>query len=235
MAADVRQARVRRAEGGVARGPAALGEDDRGVRDDRQEHDDGDDRRGAQPQRRRPLLGAGLQERRAGGDEREQRQHSEALRGRVPGAQRAHGAERRGGGSREHPRSERERHGAQLRPGAVEGDERGEPGQQARDRPAREAQVGAHAQRGGGRRGGDAQRARPRHVAGEARAEHEPDRRQRAGRVPIGQWLLEAPAGARGRVQVHHVGQQPPAQAVADDDEHPGGERGLDHPRRAPV
>jgi hypothetical protein len=235
VAADVRQACVGRAEGGVARGAAALGEDDRGVGDHRQNHGDRDDRRGTQAQGRRPLLGAGLEDCRAGGDEGEQRQHGEALRGGVAGVQRAHRAEGRGGGARERPRAERDRHGAQLWPGALEGDERGEAGQQARDRATREAQVGTHAQWGGGRRGGDAQRAGSRHVAGEARAEHEPDRRQRAGGVPIGQRLLEAPAGARGRVQVHHIGQQPAAQAIADDDERPGGQRGLDHPRRAPV
>jgi hypothetical protein len=235
MGAHVREPRVGRPEGGVARGAAALGEDDGGVRQQRQGDDHRDNGRGAQPQRSDALFGAGLQERRPGGDDREQREDGQPLRRGVAGVQGAHAAEGRGGGAGERPGAERDRRRAQLRAAAVEGDERGQAGEQARDRAAGEAQVGAHAQRGRGGRGRDAQRARAGDVAGEARAQHEPDRRQRAGRVPVGHGLLQAPAGARGGVQVNDAGQQPPAQPVADDEEGAGRQRRLDHARRAPI
>jgi hypothetical protein len=235
VGANVRQPRVGRPEGRVARRAAALGEDDGGVGEQRKRDDHRDDGCGPQAQRGGAIVAAGLQERRRGGDDREQRQDGQALRRGVAGVQGAHGAEGRGRGARECSGAQRDRRGAQLRAGAVEGDERGQAREQARDRAAREAQVGAHAERGGGGRGGDAQRARAGDVAGEAGAEDEPDRGQRAGRVPVGEGLLQAPARARGGVQVHHAGQQAPAQAVADDDEGPGRERRLDHARRAPI
>jgi hypothetical protein len=235
MGADVGEARVGRAEGRVARGPAALGEDDGSVGEQRQRDDDRDDRRGAERQRARGVGAAALEERGAGRDDREQREHRQPLRRCVARGQRAHGAEGRGRGARQRPRAERDRRTAQLSAGAVEGDERGQPRQQAGDRAAREAQVGAHAQRRGGGRGGDPQRARAGGVAGQARAEHQPDGRERARRVPIGQRLLEAPAGALRGVQVHHTRQQSPAQPVGDDDERRGRQCGLDHARRAPI
>jgi hypothetical protein len=235
MGADVRQPGVGRSEGRVARGAAALGQDDGGVGKQRERDDHRDDGRGAQAQWGGARVAAGLQKRRPGGDGREQREDGQTLRRAVAGVQGTHGAEGRGRGARERPGAERDRRRAQLRAGAVEGDERGQAGEQARDRAAREAQVGAHAQRGRGCRGRDAQRARARDVAGEASAEDEPDRRQRAGRVPVGHGLLQAPARPRGGVQVHDAGQQPPAQPVADDDEGTGRQRRLDHARRAPI
>ena len=235
MGADVRQPRVGRPEGGVARGPAALGQNHGRVGEQAERDDHRDDGCRAQAQRGALLVAAGLQERCRGGDGGEQHEHRQALRRGVAGVQGAHRAEGRGRHARERPGAERDRRGAQLRAGAVEGHERSQAREQAGDRAAREAQVGAHAERRRSGRGGDAQRARAADVAGEAGAEDEPHRRQRACRVPVGQGLLQAPAGTRGGVQVDDAGQQPPAQAVADDDQGAGGERGLDHARRAPI
>jgi hypothetical protein len=83
--ADVRQPRVGRPEGRVARRAAALGEDDGGVRDQRERDDHRDDGRGAQAQRGGALVAAGLHERRPGGDDREQGQDGQALRRGVAG------------------------------------------------------------------------------------------------------------------------------------------------------
>jgi hypothetical protein len=235
MGADVRQPRVGGPEGGVARGPAALGEDDGGVGEQRERDDHRDDRCRAQAQRGRPLVAAGLQQRGSGGDGGEQHEDRQALGRGVAGVQGAYRAEGRGRGARERPGAERDGRRAQLRAGAVEGDERSQAREQAGDRAAREAQVGAHAQRCRGRRGGDAQRARAAGVAGQAGAEDEPNRRQRAGRVPVGQGLLQASARPRGGVQVDDARQQPAAQAVADHHQGAGRQRGLDHARRAPV
>ena len=235
MGADVGQPRVRRSEGRIARGAAALGEDDGGVGEQRERDDHRHDGRRAHAQRDGARVAAGLQERRAGGDDREQGEDRQPLRRGVPGIQGADGAKGRGGDPGERTGAQRDRHRAQLRAAAVEGDERGQPGEQARDRAAREAQVGAHPQRSGGGRGGDPQRARAGDVAGEPGAEDEADRRQRAGRVPVGHGLLQAPAGARGGVQVDDAGQQPPAQPVADDDQRAGREGGLDQARGAAV
>ena len=235
MGADVRQPRVGRSEGGVARGAAALGQDDGGVGEQRERDDHRDDGRGAQTQRGGSRVAAGLQQRRDGGDGREQREDGQTLPRGVAGVQGAHGAEGRGGGAGERPGAQRDRRRAQLRARAVEGDECGQASKQAGDRAAREAEVGAHAQRGRGRRGSDAQRARARHVTGEAGAEDEPDRRQRSGSDPVGQGLLQAPARPRGGVQVHDAGQQPPAQPVVDHDEGAGRQRRLDHARRPSI
>ena len=236
MGADVGEAGVRRPEGRVARGPAALGEHDRGVGEQCQRDDDDGDGRGAHAQQPvRALVAAPLQVGGAGRDDREQREHRQPLRGGVRGVQRAHRGEGRSRGACQRPRAQRNRRRAQLRAGAVEGDERSEASQQTRDRAAREAQIGAHPQRGGGRRRGDPQRARAGGVAREARAEDEPDRRQRARRVPVGQGLLQAPAGALRRVQVHDAGQKSPGEPVGDDDKRGGRQGGLDQARRAPI
>ena len=235
VGADVRQPRVGRPEGGVARRASALGEDHGGVGEQREGDDHRDDGRGAQAQRGGALVAAGLQERRPGGDDREQGEDRQALRGGVAGMQGAHRAEGRSRGARERAGAEGDRRRTQLRAAAVEGDERRQAREQARDRAAREAQVGAHAERSRGGRGGDAQRTRAGDVAGEAGAQHEPDRGQRAGRVPVGHGLLQAPARARGGVQVHDAGDQPPAQPVADDQQRAGCEGRLDHARRAPI
>jgi hypothetical protein len=111
VGADVRQPRVGRPEGRVARRAAALGEDDGGVGQHRQRDDHRNDGRGAQAQGGAALVAAGLQERRPGGDQGEQRQDGQTLRRRVTGVQRAHGAEGRGRGARERPGAERDRRG----------------------------------------------------------------------------------------------------------------------------
>ena len=235
MGADVREPRVGGPEGGVARGAPALGEHDGGVGDQREHDDHREDGRGAQAQRGGAIVCASLQERRAGGDDGPQREDRQPRRGGVARVQGAHGAEGRRRRPGQRSGAQRDRRRPQLRAGAVEGHECGQTREQARDRAAREAQVGAHAQRGGGGRGRDPQRPRAADVAGEARAEDQPDGGQRAGRVPVGHRLLEAPARARRGVQVHDAGQQAPAQPVADDDERPGGQRGLDQARRAAI
>jgi hypothetical protein len=130
MGADVRESRVGGAEGGVARGPAALGEDHGGVGDQRERHDHRDDGRGAEAQRAGALVEpARLQQRRAGGDDREQREDRQPLRGGIARVQGAHGAEGRGRRPGERSGAQRDHRRPQLRAAAVEGDQRGQPGQ----------------------------------------------------------------------------------------------------------
>ena len=106
-----------------------------------------------------------------------------------------------------------------------------EPEHGGRQRAARVGEVDAGAERGcgGGRR--DAQRRRARAVAGEPRAQHEPDGGQRALAVPVGDRLLEPAAGAARAIEVDEAGQQPPREPVAD--HHASSPRPARAPRRA--
>jgi hypothetical protein len=235
MAADVGQAARARPEGRLAPGVRALGGDHDHVRDEREHRHHREGRGGAQAQRAR--VGAAVQghERCGRADDGEQDEHDEALRRRVAVVQRAHGSERRRSDRRGRARAEGDEDRAQLATVAIERDQGREAGQQAGDRAAREAQVGPHAQRRRGRRGRRAQRPGTVAVARDASAEHEADGGQRSGGVPVGQWLLEAPAGPRAGVQVDDAGQQAPGEPVADDHERAGGQGRLEQPRGAPV
>ncbi|TML05869.1 MAG: DUF3367 domain-containing protein, partial [Actinobacteria bacterium] len=131
----------------------------------------------------------------------------------------AHPAERCARGCAERSGLERDRRGAQLDP-ARRGDEQHDaPGGERRQRAARERQIDARGERHRCRRGSRAQLSAAVVVAGDPGAEDEPERREGALGVPVGERLVEPARRRRGRVFVDDAGEQPPEQPVAGDDE----------------
>ena len=213
------------------------------TRGDDGDHQQGGDRREGRPARPRRQGQRAIGERRAGGERRgghqddRDREHDRALalaRGQRTGA----GAHRRGEPCGERacgPGADHERAGAQLaRPLAQrsEDDEREQARGQRGQRAAREAQVAAHAQRHGRGAGRGAQGSGACPIARDARAQHDPDRRQGPYRVPVGQGLIEASGGAHLRMLGDETGEQPAAEPVADDDDRAGGGQRLERARR---
>ena len=219
------EALVRRAGDGRRLLVAAGGDD----RDDEQRRDRGQRgpsrpaRQGERAVGRRDARG----ERRERGEDERDHEHDRAFAPRGGRASRRAparaGLSGRGEGAGR-ARREHERRGAQLRAGRGQEGERDEAGDERGQRPAREAQVTAHPEGDGARCRARAQAGRAGLVADHARAQHEPDRGQRAGRVPVGQRLVQAPGGADLRVLGDEAGQQATRQAVADDDD--GARRG---------
>lgn len=236
------QARGRRAEGRVAVRRVGRPRRDGGA----DEHTgDGDDRGDAGPARQperaqaHALLGldaAGAQLN-GGRDEHEDEEDQEderALRlptGQAPGEP-AHARGQAAGDRARDARLDDEGRAAQLAPAGREEHQDDEAAEQRGERSAGEAQVGACQQRHRGRSAERAHATGARAVARQPRAQHDADRGQAPLRVPVGERLLQAPAGV-GRVGlVDDPGKQAARQAVADDHERPRHDRRLDGAER---
>ena len=142
--------------------------------------------------------------------------------------QRRHAVEAADDRGRQRAGRDAERAGPQLLTARRQQRKHQQPAAGGRQRAAREREVHAHGERGGGTRGGDAQRLGARRVARQPRAQDEADRRQRPGRVPIGERLLEPPAGRERALEVHDAGQQASGETVADDHDDARGQDRLD-------
>ena len=228
--------------GGQLGGARALGEsaDDEAGDDDRpaRERDPAEPRGAGQGvvvrvARRDPAAQRGG--RRGDRDQQDEGDRAVALAVRERAGERRDPAERRGGERAGDGRAEGERGGPELGARPRRGDEHHEAEGGDRDRPARERQVDAGAERDGRGGGEHPHPGRPGAVAGHARAQHEADRRERALGVPVGDRLLQPAAGARRAGEVDHAGQQPAGEPVADDEGRPGRERGLERAQRPAV
>ena len=164
--------------------------------------------------------------------QRERHQPLEAVR-QVALRERAHPGKRPAGHGGAEAGAERDGGGPYLSPFPCQQHEDEQAGGHRRDRPARERQVDGGAERCDRRRGRGAEADRPTLVRRHPRAEHQPHCGHRPHGVPVGDRLLEPPAGGAALVEVHQAGEEPLGEPIEHHDERARGKRRLDEPVRA--